>query len=322
MPTKRKIFLTRSLTPVAMERLKQEFDLSYNSEDRVLTKDEIISGIKEVDGVLCLLTDTIDQAVMESNPNLKIISNYAVGFNNIDIAQATKRGIPVGYTPDTLTETTADLTWALILATARRIVESDHFLREGLFKGWGPNLLLGTDVYGKTLGIVGMGRIGQAVARRAQGFNMPVLYTSRKEKNIPGAKRVSLDELLETSDFVSIHVPYHSETHHLIDAHAFMKMKSSSFLINTARGPIVHEEDLVVALKDKTIAGAGLDVFEHEPKVHPGLMTLKQVVILPHVGSATEATRTNMAMMAIDNLHGILTEGYEPKAIANPEVFH
>jgi lactate dehydrogenase-like 2-hydroxyacid dehydrogenase len=316
---KPKIYVTRLLPQPAMEKLQDYFDLSVNTEDRVLAQAEIQKNIKGKDALLCLLTDTIDKAIMDSCEHLKVISNYAVGFNNIDIQEATRRAIPVCNTPGILTETTADLTFALIFSIARRIVESDNFLRAGKFKGWGPMDFLGTDIYGKTLGIIGMGRIGQAVAERARGFKMNILYTAHSDKQIAGTQFVSLTELLTQSDFVSIHLPLSPETRYLIGLNELKGMKKSAYLINTSRGPIVNEQELVYALQNNIIAGAGLDVYENEPLLTPGLVELNNTVLLPHIGSATIETRTAMGIMAAENAISIF-KGEFPHSIANPEV--
>ena len=317
------LFLTRQLPPLAMEKLASYFDVESNPDDRVLTKEEVIQGVKGKDALLCLLTDAIDDEIMQANPNLKVISNYAVGFNNIDVKAATKHQIPVCITPGVLTETTADLAWALITAVSRRVVEADRYLREGTWGGWGPMQFLGDDVHGKTIGIVGMGRIGSAIARRAVGFGMKVVYTARSSKPemeaSTGAQQVDLESLLKTSDYVSVSVPFMPETRHLIGANQLKLMKKTAYLINTARGPIVDEDALVLALKSGQIAGAGLDVFEEEPKVHPGLIDLPNTVLLPHIASATIETRTKMGLLAAENAIAIM-EGSAPHAIVNPEV--
>lgn len=313
------VLVTRPLAKVALDQLSQFFDLDINEQDKPLSQDEIIKRIKNKDVLLCLLTDTIDKKVFEAANQLKIISNYAVGFNNIDVVEATKRKIPVCNTPGILTETTADLTFALILAATRRIVEADQFVRKGLFTGWGPSDFLGHDVYGKTLGIIGMGRIGQAVAKRASGFNMKIIYHSHSDQNITNTQFVSLNELLKTADIVSLHTPLNAETQHLIGEKELKQMKSSAFLINTTRGPVVDEKALVEALKNKTIAGAGLDVYENEPALTKGLIELNNVVLLPHIGSASVETRTKMAVIAVENIIA-LWQSKKPYSIANPEV--
>jgi len=299
---KPKIFVTRHIGDAAIERLKTKFEVQINLESRNLSPKELIEQAKSVDGILCLLTDPISAELIQACPRLKVVSNYAVGYNNVDLNALNEKGIALYYTPGVLTETTADLTFGLILAVARRIVEADQFTRQGQFGGWAPDMLLGSDVYGKTLGILGLGRIGLAVAKRAQGFGMRIFYTARQDKGISEYTQASLEEILETADFVSIHVPYSEESHHLIDATALQRMKKTAFLINTARGAIVDEQALVEALLEKRIAGAGLDVYEHEPAISPELLKLNQVVLLPHIGSATLETRTQMGLMAADNL--------------------
>jgi glyoxylate reductase len=322
----RKILVTRRIPQPALDLLrKNNFDLEINEEDRVMTKEEIINGIKGKDGLLCLLTDTIDQEIIHApEKELQIIANYAVGYNNIDVEEATKVGIPVTNTPGVLTETTADLTMALLLAIARRIVESDQFTRAGKFHGWGPMLHLGADVYNKTLGIIGCGRIGSAVAKRAaKGFRMKILYHDHNKK--PSLEKemdmefVSLEKLLKESDFISLHVPLTDETYHLIGKKELAMMKSTSYLINTSRGAVIDEEELVKKLQKKEIAGAALDVFEHEPKLAPGLSKLDNAIITAHIGSATIETRTKMGLIAAKNIIARFN-GEQPPNIINPEV--
>lgn len=321
---KPKVLVTRRIPDEGMKLLEGKFDLDVNEEDRVLTKKEIIQKLKGKDALLCLLTDTIDKEVIDSNPKIKVISNYAVGFNNVDVAAATKHKIPVTNTPGVLTETTADLAFALLISAARRVVESDKFARAGKFNGWAPMLLLGRDVYGKTLGILGLGRIGHAMAKRgAKGFDMKILYYDMKkdeafEKEY-NAKFVDKETLLKESDFVSLHVPLTEETKHFIGEKELSMMKGTAVLINTSRGPVVDEAALAKALKEKKIFAAGLDVFEEEPKIHPGLIGLDNAVIVPHIASASVETRGKMAEMAAKNL--ILTmEGKKPLSIVNEEV--
>jgi glyoxylate reductase len=299
--------------------------MTVNPHDRVMTREELVTGVADVEGLLCLLTDTIDAEIMAAAPKLRGISNYAVGFNNIDVAEATRRGLPVSNTPGVLTDTTADLAFTLIMATARRIVEADKFTREGKYEGWGPMLFLGADVYGKTLGLVGLGRIGSAVAKRAHGFDMKVLYFD--ERRLPEAEERALGvtftpfaELLAKSDFISLHVPLLPSTHHLIGQAQFEMMKKTAILVNTSRGPVVDEKALVQALKSGRIGGAGLDVFEEEPKLAPGLAECWNAVIVPHIASASIETRTKMAEMAAVNLLAML-EGRVPENIVNPEVY-
>lgn len=321
---KPKVFVTRKLPEKALEMIRAECDMEINPHDRVLTKEEIISGVSGKDGLLCLLTDEIDEEIIDSGKNLRIIANYAVGYNNIDVGVATERKIPVTNTPGVLTDTTADMAWALIFAIARRVVEADKFTKEGKYKGWGPMMFLGGDIYGKTLGVVGLGRIGKSVVKRAKGFDMKVLYfdafraDEKVEKEL-GIEYVSLEELLKESDFVSIHVPLLPSTRHLIGEKELLMMKKTAYLINNSRGPVIDEEALVKALRDKEIAGAALDVFENEPELSPGLADLKNVVITPHISSASIETRTKMAVMAAENLLAGL-KGMRPPNIVNPEV--
>jgi glyoxylate reductase len=304
---KPKVFLTRELPPKAMARLFEHTDLEYNKEDRVLTKEEIIAGVKGKDALLCLLTDSIDGDIMDANPNLQIIANYAVGFNNIDVDAATARRIPVTNTPGVLTETSADLAFTLLVSTARRIVEGDNFLRTGKWNGWGPLQYLGSDIFGATLGIIGLGRIGKAVARRATGFDMKIVYWNRtrlpeEEEKKLGLSYLPFEEVLKQSDYLSVNIAYNEHTFHFIGEKEFELMKASSIIINTARGPVIDEKALVKALQNKQIAGAGLDVYEEEPRVEPELIEMDNCVLLPHLASATIGTRTKMGMIAIDNL--------------------
>lgn len=320
-----RVFLTRALPPEAMRVLREGCDLSMNPENRILSKAELIAGASGADGLLCLITDTIDAEVLDIRPRLKVVSNYAVGYNNVDVAAATARGIPVTNTPGVLTETTADFAWALMMAVARRVVEGDRFTREGRFTQWEPLLLLGSDVHGKTLGLIGAGRIGQAVARRARAFDMRALYSGPNalppevERELR-LERVSLDDLLAQSDFISLHAPYNAATHHLIGAAQLTRMRPTAYLINTARGPLVDEAALVEALRAGRIAGAGLDVYEHEPRLAPGLADLENVVLAPHIGSASLETRTNMGLVAVENLLAVLSGGRAPHTV-NPEVY-
>jgi glyoxylate reductase len=308
---KPKIFLTRELPPKAMERLRQETELEMNQEDRVLTKDEIIKGLNGKEALLCLLTDQIDEEVLSANPDLKVVANYAVGFNNIDVDAATRMGIPVSNTPGVLTETSADLVFALI-----------KFIRTGKWSGWGPLQFLGYDINGATLGIIGLGRIGKAVAKRAMGFNMDIKYWNRtrlseEEELQLGLEYLPLDDLLPIADFVSINLAYNEETYHFISDRKLQLMKKTAFLINTARGPIVDEKALVQVLQKGGIRGAGLDVFENEPQVEPELLEMDNVVLLPHLGSATIGTRTKMAMIAVDNLLAVLHGKQAPNLVNN-----
>lgn len=318
-----RVFVTRELPQEALSMIDAVCDMRVNPHDRVLTREELKESIKEVDGLLCLLTDTIDEDLLQVNPNLKVIANYAVGYNNIDLEACTQREILVSNTPGVLTETTADLAWTLLMASARRVAEAERFTRAGLYKGWGPMMFLGQDIYGQTLGIVGMGRIGQALARRASGFAMRVLYydvcpKSREEEEELGIVYRPLYRLLEESDFVSLHVPLLEETTHLIGPKELRQMKKSAHLINTARGPIIDEKALVEALREGEIAGAGLDVLENEPELTEGLVDLDNVTLLPHIASASIATRTKMATMAAKNLIAGLI-GEEMPNLLNPK---
>ncbi len=317
--------ITRRLPEPALEIVRSECRVEVFPHDRAMTRAELFDAIGDKDGILCLLTDQIDSRLIEAAPRLRVIANYAVGYDNVDVAAATARKIPVTNTPDVLTETTADLTWALLMAVARRIPEADRFVRAGRFDGWGPTLLLGTDIYGKTLGVVGMGRIGQAVAKRSVGFGMRVLYTdprplAQEAERVLAAERVSLERLLRESDFVTLHVPLTKDTYHLVGAEQFRLMKPTAYLINTARGSVIDEKALVSALRSRRIAGAGLDVFEREPHIAPELLDLENVVVLPHIGSASKETRTRMAVMAAENLVAGL-RGENPPNCVNPEVF-
>jgi len=319
-----KVFVTRKIPEHGLEILRKEFEMEVNPYDRVLLKEEIIKGLKGKDGLLCLLTDPIDADVINSEPKLKMIASYAVGYNNIDVKAATKRGIPVSNTPGVLTDATSDMAWALLFSVARRIVEADKFTRAGKFKGWGPMLMHGQDVTNKTLGVVGAGRIGTAFALKSKGFNMNVLYVDEKknetlEKEV-NAKKVTFDELLKKSDFISLHVPLMPSTHHLIGEKELKMMKKNAVLINTSRGPVVDENALVFALKEKQIFGAGLDVYEHEPEMTEELKKLDNVVLQPHSASATIESRTKMATMAAENMVAGL-KGEIPNNCVNKEVF-
>ena len=320
----RRVFITQPIPEPGPSLVKQVADeVRANPDDRVLSPEELRAEVAGCEGVLCLLTDTIDASVLEAAKGCRIFANLAVGFNNVDVAAATRLGIAVTNTPGVLTEATADLTWALILGIARRVAEGDQEMRAGRFSGWGPLYMLGGDVTGKTLGIVGPGRIATAVARRAQGFDMPLLYQGRRpnpELDAMGARNVSLDELLSSSDFVSLHVPLTPETRHLIDAKALAKMKPSGYLINTVRGPVVDEAALVSALQSNQIAGAGLDVYEDEPRMAKGLAECQNALLLPHLGSATHATRAAMSRIAGENLVAAL-QGTRPPNLLNPEVW-
>ncbi len=319
---KPKIFVTRMLPDRVMKKLNDHFIVNVNPEDKALSKEEIMSGTMNCDILLCLLSDVIDSDIISCNPNLKGIVNYAVGFNNIDVKCATRLNIPVTNTPGVLTETTADMAWSLMFSVARRIVESDKFVREGKFKGWGPKLLLGADIFGKTLGIIGAGRIGIAVAKRALGFNMKVLYSDNNSEieNTVKAEKVDLGTLLKRSDFVSLHVPMLPETEHLIGEKELQMMKNTAILINTSRGAVVDEKMLLRALQKNWIAGAGLDVYENEPKLVEGLIDCDNVVLAPHIASASVETRTNMGFIAAENAIAIW-QGIIPPQVVNREIY-
>ena len=306
-----------------MECLERETELAWHREDRVPTKAEVIAGLKGRDALLCNILDRVDGELLDACPGLKVVANFGVGFNNINVAEATARKIPVTNTPGVLTDATADMAFALLLATARRLGEGERMVRAQKWPGWQPLQLLGADVSGATLGIVGFGRIGQAVARRARAFGMRVIYWNRSAATgdlVSDATRASLEEVLRQSDFISLHVAYTSETHHMLGAPQIALMKPTAFVINTARGAVIDEVALVRALQAKQIAGAGLDVFEREPQLTPGLAELENVVLAPHLGSATIGTRTKMGMIAMKNLLAVCA-GQRPPNCVNPEVF-
>jgi glyoxylate reductase len=278
--------------------------------DRPPTRDELLSGLQGKEALLCLLTERVDAELLDASPELRVVANLAVGYDNVDIAAATARGVVVTNTPDVLTDATADLTWALILAAARRVVEGDSLVRGGGWAGWSPTQLLGASVTGKTLGIFGMGKIGAAVARRARGFSMSVIYTNRT-RNVAvedevGARAVTFDELLAESDVLALHAPSTPETRHVIDESALARLRPAAVLVNTARGPLIDEAALVRALQSGRLAAAGLDVFEREPELAPGLAALASVVLLPHLGSATAETRAAMVELCCRNILAVL----------------
>jgi glyoxylate reductase len=324
--TRPRVLVTQQVPQPALDLLQTFADVDCNPEpDRIWSKEEVIARLSGHDALYCLLTNPIDSAVMDAAPGLKIIANMAVGFNNIDVATATARGIPVTNTPGVLTDTTADFAWALLLGAGRRVAEADRFTRAGKFHGWGPMMLMGGDIAGKTLGIVGFGRIGRAVAERARGFRMRVLYydaypaDAATEQQL-NATSADLDTLLAESDFVSLHVNYTAETHHLIAAPQLARMKPTAYLVNTARGAVIHEAALVDALRTGQIAGAGLDVYEDEPTIDPGLLKLENVVLAPHIASASVETRTAMAITAAENIQAVF-QGRRPPNLVNPDVW-
>jgi len=304
---KPKVLITRKILAEAMDYLKKHVDYAIGAQDRNPTKQEIIEKIADKEGLLSWLVDSIDKDVIDSARSLKIIANCAVGYDNIDIKEAKKRGILVTNTPGVLTETTADLTWALIFAVARRIPEADRFTREKRFRGWELELFLGREITRKCLGIIGMGRIGKAIALRAQGFKMRTIYTD-PQRLVPEEEKkykatfVTLDELLSSADIITIHASLTPQSFHLISREKIKLIKKDAILINVARGPIIDEHALVEALEKKQIWGAGLDVFEREPEIEEKLLSLDNVVLLPHIGSASYETRLKMAMMAARNL--------------------
>lgn len=320
-----KVYVTRIIPQAGIDLLRQHATVEVNESDVPLSHDELRSRAGSVDALVTLLTDKIDRNVLEAGKgSLRIVANVAVGFDNIDVPAATETGIMVSNTPGVLTDTTADFAWALLMGIARRTAEGQAFLKAGKFNGWGIMMLLGEDVHGKTLGLVGFGRIGQAVARRATGFGMRILFYDPQIESSAvaeevGAERVDLDTLLRESDFVSVHTPLLPETHHLIGAGQLRSMKPTAYLINTSRGPVIDEAALAQALKEETIRGAALDVFENEPRVHPGLLEVDNVLITPHIASASTTTRTRMSTMAAENVIAAL-DGSVPPTLVNPEL--
>lgn len=322
---KPKVFVSREIPGPGMRLLQKKCEVRVSKKKRVLTKKELIAGTRGKDALLCLLTDKIDIAVLKASKKLKVVANYAVGFDNVDVKAATRLKIPVTNTPDVLTDAVADHACALMLGISRRIAESDKFVRAGKYKGWEPMLLLGGDFKGKTLGILGLGRIGSAVAERmSKGFGMKVLYYDIKrnmkfEKGI-GAKYATVKQTLKNSDYVSVHVPLLPSTRHMIGAKELRLMKKTAYIVNTSRGPVIDEKALAAALRKKQIAGAALDVFEKEPKTAPGLTKLDNVILTPHTASATTAARSAMSELAAKNILAALS-GKKPPNIVNPEIY-
>lgn len=320
-----KVFVTRAIPEEGLNLLRKYCEVEVSPYDRMLTKEELLEKIQGKNAVITQLTDKVDKEFFEAAKEVKIVANYAVGFDNIDLEEATRRGVYITNTPDVLTNATAELAWALLFATARRVVESDKFMRAGKFQGWAPMLFLGKGVTGKTLGIIGAGRIGQAFAKMAKGFDMKILYTARSPKKEfeeeTGAQYVDLDTLLKESDFVSIHVPLTPETRHLIGEKELKLMKKSAILINTGRGPVVDEKALVKALKNKDIYAAGLDVYEREPMFEEELAQLDNVVMLPHIGSATEEARKDMSILVAQNIIDVI-EGRVPRTLVNKDILN
>lgn len=322
---KQTVFISGKIPSLAYEMLSKEFDVTMHDDLRLLTKEEILSGVKNCDALLSLLSDSIDADVINSAPKLKIIANYGAGFNNIALAAASARKIPVTNTPAVSTDATAELTWGLILAIARRIVEGDKVTRSGNFTGWAPLYYLGTEVTGKTLGIIGMGNIGRAVAKRAKGFDMRIIYydkfrQSPEVEQTLGIEYMSQEEVIKNADFLTLHTNYSPELHHMIGEKELAIMKPSAYLISAARGQMVDEAALLKALQGKAIRGAALDVYEFEPAITPGLEKLDNVILCPHLGNATIETRDAMAQIAAQNIIAVLNGG-KPQSCVNPEIY-
>ena len=321
---KPKVFVSRKIPEAGLKLLRQTCTVKVQPRDRVATKQELSKGAKWADALLCLLTDKIDAAFIKKNKHLKIIANFAVGYDNVDVKTATALKIPVTNTPGVLTDTVAEHTVALLFGIAKRLCEADQFTRTGKYKGWAPQLLLGTALKGKTLGIIGLGRIGSGVAMRCTAMDMKILYDDiRRNKQFEKkfkARYVSKERLLKTADFVTLHVPLLKATHHLIGAKELRMMKKSAYLINTSRGPVVDEKALVSALKTKQIRGAAIDVYEFEPKLAPGLNKLDNIILTPHTASATDEARDAMAVMAAKNVLAAVA-GRKPPQIVNKEVY-
>jgi glyoxylate reductase len=319
-----RIFVSQPIAPRALERLRGIANVKINADSsKIISRPKLIAGVKKCDILVSLLHDRIDRAVLAANPKLRAVCSMSITPDNIDVAEATKRGIPVTVVPPIVAEATADIHFGLMLAVARRMVEGDRMVRSGKFPGSQSNHLGGVAVYGKTLGLVGAGRIGQAAARRARGFGMKVLYWGpRRKEDVErelGIEYVTLERLLSESDFVSLHPALNSGTRHMISDKQFALMKPTAFIINTARGAVIDEKALVRALKKKQIAGAGLDVFEHEPRLPPALRTMKNVVLTPHLGSAVMEVRDQMANIVVDNIQALI-DGRAPPNCVNPQV--
>lgn len=320
MSTKKlKVFVTRPIPESGLKKLEQYFDLKVRQENSPIPREELKAEIKDCDGIVTILTDKMDAEIMDLAPNLKIISNYAVGCDNIAIPEATKRNIYVGNTPEVLTQSSAEHGMALIMAVTKRIPEGDTIMRENSFPGWGPMYQLGAELHGKTLGIVGYGRIGKRLAEMMKAaFDCKIIYTDKKGNNKDTmGERVDLDTLFQTADIISVHVPLCDETRHLIGEKEIAKMKKTAYLINTARGPVFDEAALLKALQENRIAGAAMDVFENEPKRMDGLEKCKNVVMTPHTASATMEARSKMSDVAAQNVIGVLIEGEKPISILN-----
>ena len=320
-----KILIARAIFPDVIERLEQHFEVEANQQDQVFSADELASRLQDKHGVITTGSERIDTALVAAARSLKAVCNMAVGYNNIDVDAATAAGVMVTNTPDVLNETTADFGWALLMTAARRITESEHWLRAGRWDKWRYDSFLGADLHGSVLGIIGMGRIGQAIARRSMGFDMQVIYHNRSrlqpdlEQRANHARLVGKEELLRSADHVMLVLPYSTAAHHTIGAAELAMMKPSATLVNLARGGIVDDVALIAALRENRIAAAGLDVFENEPALHPGFLTLSNVVLTPHIASASEPTRRAMANRAADNLIAALS-GVQPRDLLNPNV--
>ena len=319
-----KVLVTRRIPEEGLQLLSRDCDLELHPHDRPMSRSELLSSARGKDGVLCLLTDRIDAELFDAAPTVRGYANYAVGYDNMDVAEATRRRIPLSNTPDVLTNATADMAWALLFAVARRVVESDAVMRSRSWLGWGPLQFIGGDITGATLGIVGAGRIGAAMAARSVGFGMRLIYTDARRNEAlerdTGAVFVTFDELLSSSDYVSVHVPLLPETRHLFNRETLRRMKPTAYLINTSRGPVIDERALLEALKAGVIAGAGLDVYEKEPLLTEGLAALSNVVLTPHTASATFASRKGMALKAAANLLAMLRGEPAPDCL-NPEIY-
>jgi glyoxylate reductase len=315
------VLVTRRVPPEGIELLRKSgVEVRSHDEEAPLPRAKLLAQVRPCDGVIVTGGDQVDAGFLDAAPKLKVVSCIAVGYDNVDLAGATRRRIAVTNTPDVLTDACADLAWALVLGIARRVVEGDRLARSGEWRGWAPTQLLGVDVAGKTFGIVGAGRIGAAVAKRATGFSMHILYVARNQKpemDALGAKRVTFDEVLRESDFVCVHVPLTPETRHMFGETEFRKMKPAAYFINMARGPVHDETALARALRDGWIAGAALDVYEHEPKINSELVQVPNTLLLPHLGSATVETRRRMSILAAENLLAVL-EGRPCPNIVNP----
>lgn len=322
--SKPKVFATHRLFDPARKLLAAKFDVDYWEQPERPPRAEVLKRVADAEALICLLTEKINDELLDAAPGLRIVSNVAVGFDNIDVAACSKRKIVATNTPGVLDETTADFAWTLLMCVARRVHEGEKLARSGQWRGWNLDQLCGGDVWGKTLGLLGFGRIGRAVARRAAGFHMRVLYNdairapAEAEKELR-AEFVDRDRLLAEADFISLHVPLMPETRHLMSTASFAKMKPTAYLINTSRGPVIDEAALVAALEAKKIAGAALDVYEREPEIHPGLIHRDDVVLAPHIASASVETRTKMAVMAASNVTALF-DGQRPPNALNPEV--